>query len=62
MCHNKWQYCTSLNINNTKVEIVTLLLFFLTEPEVVNGPYDPIKISAKYHEKITVNRSYDGKF
>lgn len=29
------------------------------KPEVDNGPYDPIKISAKYHEKVTVGSSYD---
>lgn len=32
------------------------------EPEVENGPYDPIKISAKYHDKIATGSSYDGKF
>ncbi|XP_053403470.1 CAP-Gly domain-containing linker protein 2-like [Mercenaria mercenaria] len=29
------------------------------KPEVNNGPYDPIKISAKYHDKVTVGSSYD---
>ena len=33
---------------------------YISEPEVTNGPYDPIQISAKYHDKVT-NRSYDGK-
>ncbi|XP_052218648.1 uncharacterized protein LOC127836200 [Dreissena polymorpha] len=28
------------------------------KPEVDNGPYDPIKISAKFHEKVT-GKSYD---
>ena len=35
-------------------------LNYISEPEVTNGPYDPIQISAKYHDKVT-NRSYDGK-
>lgn len=28
------------------------------KPAVTNGPYDPIKISTKYHDKVT-NRSFD---
>lgn len=28
------------------------------KPEVTNGPYDPIKISARFHDKV-MNKSYD---
>ena len=34
----------------------------ISEPEVDNGPYDPIKVSANYHNKITQGQSYEGKY
>ncbi|WAR27649.1 DCTN1-like protein [Mya arenaria] len=29
------------------------------KPEVDNGPYDPIKITSKFHDRISTGRSYD---